>query len=832
VTLPGLIVDEASCLVSKNTRQDASFTRHARLDNLKRNSVILQVCFSAGSESPLTELPAHPLTMLRPGKPTRKMKNPFVASAASSAPRIMAALVLAVSARAQTPPSGTANPNEDVIKMEEFKVSTSIDSYHQTTSSMASKLPMDLKELPSSLSILNSSAINDRNPVTLVDVVNYVVGAVQSQQNINGFSFRGFPNTGSYTQNIQFDGLMGATLKKAGLSAANVDSLEFLKGPNGVLYGQMNPGGLLNIVTKTPKEIRQTAVRFTVGTFAGKFNHFGDRTVETASFDTTGPVGDSKHLFYRLVTDVGHSPSSRPGNWNNALAIYPSISYKWTPRTHVVFKFESAEDFRRQDDGMIPIFTNNTAFGPTAYYFTAPFNTVYQDHKDKATDRGSAVSMKFQAELPGGWTMRVQGRSVWHIDIVRELTVNNANVFSPASAFARPTSLLRRQYNYVKNGHRYNYADTNAFRSFTLGKVTQTVLFGMGGGGEFFGNARIAFGPNQTLAQTVALTHPLLDQADYPADGTGATNQTTYQTAFGQYLSDQIKIGEKLHLSLGVRHDRQKVQGQNTLSPVLTRFWNTLNATTKQTGVVYDVTSNVSVYGSWSQSIKPVTVIAYDASGNSNFPPEGGEQYEGGIKLDTANRNLNVTLAAYEINRTNVLVPSGTNFTVATGNALPGQAISRLDGRQTSKGVEAEVQWQPMPNWRLSAGYAYSKATITASEKNPQTIGMDLANAPRVSGNFWTRYNVAGGQFKGLGFGTGLIYVGKAWAGDPTTAVYYTMPGWARVDTSIYYAWKRYNFALNVQNLLDRRYIASAQSALTLNAGEQRKLTLSVATRF
>src|SRR5262249_22746870 len=162
-----------------------------------------------------------------------------------------------------------------------------------------------------------------------------------------------------------------------------------------------------------------------------------------------------------------------------------------------------------------------------------------------------------------------------------------------------------------------------------------------------------------------------------------------------------------------------------------------------------------SVYGSWSQSIKPQTVIAFDANGNSNFPPESGEQYEGGVKWSNASRNLNVTAAAYEINRTNVIVPSGTNFTVATGNALPGQAISRLDGKQTSKGVEFEVQWQPIPNWQLQTGYANSKALITGSQRNPQTVGLDLANAPRVSGSFWTRYNIPAGELKGLGFGSG-----------------------------------------------------------------------------
>ena len=734
---------------------------------------------------------------------------------------------------AQSTASAAATPaNDEVVKMEAFNVTTTIGTYHEDTSSMASKVPMNTKELASSLSILNSTAITDRNAVILTDVVPYVTGATSSQNSVNGFSFRGFPNTGSYTQNIEYDGLMGATLKKGGASASNVEALEFLKGPNGVLYGQMNPGGLLNIETKSPMEVRQTNVRFTVSTFAGKFNSFGDKTNETVSIDNTGPAGSIKDLYYRLIVDTGHSPSSRPGNWNNALSIYPSLTYRWGPQTSLTLKFEVSEDFRRQDDGVIPIFTNNTAFGPTAYYHTAPLNTVYEDGKDKATDRGSAASMKFEAALGPDWTLRVQSRSVWHLDVVREFTVNNANVFSPTSTFGKPTSLLRRQYNYVKNGHRYNFADANIYRSFTTGRVKQILLLGVGGGGEAFLNARLAFGPNVTVAQAIPLTNPVLDQYDYPANGTGATNQITYQTAFGEYISDQIKIGDTLHVSLGLRHDDQKTHGLNTLSPALSTFANELKATTKQAGIVYDLTSSISPYASWSQSIKPQTNIAFDASGNSSFPPEAGEQYEGGIKFGAPSKNLNITLAAYEINRTNVVVASGTNFTVPTGAAQIGQAISRLDGKQTSKGIEFEVQWQPLPNWQLQAGYAYSKAIISASLKNPTTVGMDLANAPRVSGNFWTRYNIPRGELKGLGVGTGVIYVGKAWAGDPTTTVYYNLPGYARVDGSMYYAWKRYNFALNVQNLLDRRYIASSQSALTLNIGEQRKFTLSVSRRF
>ena len=116
--------------------------------------------------------------------------------------------------------------------------------------------------------------------------------------------------------------------------------------------------------------------------------------------------------------------------------------------------------------------------------------------------------------------------------------------------------------------------------------------------------------------------------------------------------------------------------------------------------------------------------------------------------------------------------------------------------------------------------------------KNPQTIGLDLVNAPRESGNFWTRYNVPDGGLKGLGFGTGLIYTGKTWGGDPSSTVYFPVTSWARLDSAIYYKWRRYEFALNMQNLLDRKYIAAAQTATLLIPGDARKFTLSAKTEF
>ncbi|MFI5335790.1 MAG: TonB-dependent siderophore receptor [Opitutales bacterium] len=442
-----------------------------------------------------------------------------------------------------------------------------------------------------------------------------------------------------------------------------------------------------------------------------------------------------------------------------------------------------------------------------------------------ARERSSPSTTPWRKQERGSQP-RGEGRSVWHLDFVRELTVNNANVYSPTATNATPTSLLRRQYNQVINGHRYNYFDANAYHIFAWKNFRNTVLIGAGGGGEFFGNQRISFGPNQTATQAITLINPITGLYAYPADGTGQTAQDTWQTTIGEYISDQAQIGEKIHVSAGLRYDSQKVHGIDTLNPIKTPYFSQgVNAVTKQLGAVYDLTQKLSAYASWSTSVKPSATIAVDSSGNSSFPPETGEQYEAGLKFETPAKNVNIDLAAYRIDRNNVLVASGTN--------LPsGQAISRLDGLQRSTGYELEVQWQPLPNWQVQAGAAYDKPIIMQSLKNPTTVGLDLANAPRQSGSLYTRYNFPAGGLKGLGVSFGFIDVGRSWAGDPTTKVYYRLDAWTRADAAIFYRWRKYDMALNIQNAFDHRYIASAQSALTLNVGEERKLIFSIGRKF
>jgi iron complex outermembrane receptor protein len=754
-------------------------------------------------------------------------------SAASLAVLTAAALLNLVSARAEdTPPPSaasiptTADTTGEVVRMDAFNVSTSIGAYHEETSSMATKVPTDLKELASSLQILNATAIADRNSVTLQDIFQYVNGLTQSQQNVNGFTFRGIANSGSFTQNIEYDGLQGGTLKKGAQGAADVDNIEFLKGPNSVLYGQMRPGGLLNIVSKSPQAEQRLNLRASFFTYGGKYNNLGSVNGQAGVIDSTGPIDSSKHWLYRVIVDAESSPSYRTGDYDKLVSVYPSLAYQWNEKTSFTVKLELSQDRRRTDDGLMPIFTTGIAYGSNARWTTAPLNTVYQDPTDVSREKGEALATAFHTELAHRWTLRIQTRTVWHTDQAHEFTNNNVSTIFPKASFATlATTGLTRQYNNVINGHRYNYYDANIFGDIGPKSFLNTVLVGVGGGDEYFANQRFAFGPN--VLPVVSLYHPILGQTPYPADGTKVQSNQESFTTFGAYVLDQIKIGNRIHFNAGTRYNQQSGAGLDVFNPNTAPYTRQfVTSETSQVGAVFDVTSLLSAYGSWSQSFVPNDVTSVDANGNSGFAPEQGLQYEGGLKFESADRKLFASAAAYWIKRTNVLVASGLTRPVT------GQAILRLDGEQHSEGIEVEAQYQPLPYWQIQAGVALSKAFVAASLKNPQTVGDDLTNAPRGNGNFWSRYNIPSGPFKGLGLGTGVIYVGKYWGGDPTSAVYFPVPGYTRVDTAVYYKWRRYDLSLNVQNLFDRRFYLAVQTQNVVFAGDERKLSLSVATHF
>lgn len=112
-------------------------------------------------------------------------------------------------------------------------------------------------------------------------------------------------------------------------------------------------------------------------------------------------------------------------------------------------------------------------------------------------------------------------------------------------------------------------------------------------------------------------------------------------------------------------------------------------------------------------------------------------------------------------------------------------------------------------------------------------IDARLANAPRQSGNLWTRYNFPTGELRGFGIGGGIIYTGEQHiVTDNRSTAFLAIPSVTRADLAFYYKWQKYDLAVNINNLTDRSYIAGGDAPTDVVPGAPRKVTLSVRFPF
>ncbi len=717
------------------------------------------------------------------------------------------ALVLACALHAQT---GTPKPDE-VVQLEAFQVTTTLGKYAEVNSSAGSKTPMDLKDLPSTVQVLNASFINDLKAQTLEDLYPYVIGMTREATQANGFTLRGFSssNPDVSLQNMQVDGLPGLASRFGSPNTANVERVEVLKGPSSVLYGLMNPGGLINVVTKSPQQKRSGSFFTSAASYSGDTSSFGDDESFTARIDTTGPIDSSKHWLYRFIASVEDLRSFRHNGYFRNHYFFPSLTYRWDENTDLTLKIDITRQRRFADNGLVAPFNTVSLI--------ARHDTTYGEKNDYEYDNGETYGANFRHRFGNQWVLRVAMRNVQHHDGRYGLESRGVT-----SAAVIANSLVLRRLRDQVNARQYSFVDANVYGEAGPEAFKHTLLLGLNGGYEQTDFFRASFGPN---VASVNLYAPALGTA-YPADlTTGQTDPVTRYYNYGSYVSDQIKIGRRWRASLGARYDRQDQDLRDSYGVAIRRS-QSVHAALPSAGLMFQPRENVSLYVSYSTSFRPIPVSAVDASGKPGFAPEKASQIEAGVKTDFLDHKLTAILALYDITKKNVVETVGGAF-------LPdGTQISALVGEQESTGTELQLTYLPVPHWQLQAGYAYDDARTTKSLSAIQ-VNARLWNAPRQQANLWTRYNVPDGALKGFGSGLGVIYVGnRLGAITNNPALKLEMAAYTRVDAAFYYQWKRYSFALNVANALDRSYVSSARTNFNVFPGEPRKLTLSLNVPF
>ncbi|WP_415909004.1 TonB-dependent siderophore receptor [Oleiharenicola sp. Vm1] len=716
--------------------------------------------------------------------------------------------------RAQPAPAAPAAAEpEKIVHLDAYTVTTTLGRYTDTTTTAAMKMPVAQVDLPFSVQVLNRAFLDDVRSSRLEDAFGYVVGLNKQGTNANAFTLRGFSAAGSNLQSIQVDGLPGPPSRFASPPTVNVERLEVIKGPTSVLYGQANPGGLLNIVTKSPQARAQTSLSVYASTYASGVSGLGDDNSLTTSLDTTGPLDAAGRWLYRVVASYEDKNSFRDYGFERNQYLYPSLTYRWSRDTFVTLKTEYVREDRHADDGLAVPFLN-AALLPAR-------NVSYQAPDARDTDYGESASLAFQTRVLDAWTVRAAYRTTYHTDSRYALETAQGAIVSNATNYRLST--IRPRFRIQENTKRYNFVDANAVGEFTTGRIKHSVILGANGGHEFLDTNRKAFGPQVTPVNLYVSAPDA--PGNYALTPSGLQDRRSDFWNYGLYASDVMKFGERFDASLGWRWDKQDsyqldVIPNEGIKPTESKSLPSL-------GLVFHPTSAWSIYGSYCEGFKPQAPGNVDANDNPNFPPETSSQVEAGVKLELPQHGLTATVALYDIKKRNVLT--------STGKTAPsGNTIANLSGLQESRGVEVSGAWLPKPYWQVQFGYTYIDATVKTST-TATLPGALLDNTPHHGASLWTRYNVPTGKLKGLGFGFGAVYAGKRQAIITNVATArLELPGYTRADVSAYYRTKHFDYALNVGNVFDRTYLAGAMpgGADRLNPGEPRKITFSVRYLF
>lgn len=711
-------------------------------------------------------------------------------------------------------------------------------------SKSAMKMDVPVLDTPFSVSSYSNEFVKSLETQSVADLYNYMTGLKKSGGTAYDITLRGFKSSGDDRNSIMVDGLPGLTGRYGSPPTIGVERIELVKGPMSVLYGQIQPGGFVNIITKKPQAQAATTIELRGNTWLSKNRHAFDHFGLTGSIDSTGALAGDGALMYRLVAQYGDNDGFRDFANQKQTFVAPSLTWEIGPDTTLTVQGEYRRTREKFDNGLAAPFDGLTSATSTIYDIdaVAPITTTYQSPDDFRVEEGKALSAYFKHDF-GNWALNVSGRHVDYSSHQQEFS--SVNVARIAGEFR-----VTRRARELKTDRKYDYVDINLNGEFETFGLEHKLLVGVNLGRDQVGEDRLKFFNSSNRNATtgvcpaggtcldISLYNPdfslFPDFDSLPAVNPALANQQSLLTNriikssnWGVYLSDLITITDWLKVSASVRKFREKAvvrpDARNAPNTINTRI--TKRDFLPSFGVLIQPKDNVTIYGSYAESFVPADPGIFDINGQNNFAPLEGKQYEFGIKTeDLLDGRLNATAAIYRIDQIGQI----TQFQCPLGSC------SAQIGKARSEGFEIEGNYEPIDNWQFIFGYTHINARVlTSIPSQAFQVGRPLANVAKDAANLWTRYDWE----NGFGVGLGVTYTGPRQGILPTDAndlKPLDLPSYLLVDAGIYYKAERFSVNLKLGNIFDKRYFessgAGSSGRVQIQAGQPRYATLT--TRF
>lgn len=616
------------------------------------------------------------------------------------------------------------------------------------------------KDIPVSSSAVSEELIEEQAVDDLRGAVRNTPGVQFSgtyMNNYDNFSMRGFelPRVTGYLRN----GTPTVHLQQS--SFIPVDRVEVLKGPASILYGNVAPGGVINIQTK--QAIAEPHAR--VSTTAGLNDDY------RVLADGGNKIGDTGGA-WRLIAGIRDSGSFKDEVTAEEKTLYGTASLPVGAETTLSGSFEVTKQDFTVDDGVVATDPND----PIGAAMDLPRSRFLGEPEGRGEYDNHHLQVQLDTLL-GGWETSLSYSYAWNERDVRQV---RANDFGWSSPFVNDDGRTVRRYTNSFVGKRlWHNGNLDLNNVFETGPVEHHVGVGAsyrlektGGTGNSFVGDFSSTPPNDQVVPPIDLFEP-----DYSATAPFQYSDpfdTRYSHFSGVYLQDVMHIGEKWVALLGLRwnQDRNRDSDEET------------SALSPRAGLVYRVTDDLSVYGSYAESFEPTSGVDRN---NQRWEPSEGQQKELGLKQSLFDDRALFTAAAYELTRTNTLVtdPADPRFQIQ-------------GGERRSRGVELELAGSITDRLDLRAGYTYTDTEITRADNNE---GNQFGEIPKHRANLWAGYALT----SDLRIGGGIFHTGSRYSGDDNAL---ELDGFTVVDAFARYDLSKNTYVrLNVNNVFDEKYV-------------------------
>ncbi|MFP1132839.1 TonB-dependent siderophore receptor [Asticcacaulis sp. W401b] len=645
-------------------------------------------------------------------------------------------------------------------------------------------------KVPQSVEVISNKALQDSRSETVGDAIRLVPGASRdgSVFDVFGDSYlvRGFP------ANQTVNGMTSNALRQA-RDTVSIERVEVLKGPASVLYGQLQPGAVINVVTKQPR--REFASELTVE--GARFNDW------RATADVTGPLTAGGALRFR-VTGAVDSADSQIDFWHrNHFVIAPTVVADLGDRTTLAVE---ALFMRNELDGFLnglpaegTVLANpNGRLSPSLGLTDPTFDPSIRENTEVTVRLEHRFNETLRARLGASWT--------------HELT-DEDGVFGLLGWDNPYRTLTRAVLSSRSKGDAVTaYGDIAA--QFQTGSVRHELMFGADHTAFDRDNlSEVGLAPSLDLYAPQYEFNQKPDTFPLPDFGSRSAERNRDT---GVFVQDRLVLTDTLRLVGGVRwsqfrQETSTVQGTGGI----VEDSQDQTAWTSQLGVLYSPSDRVNLFANRTTSFLPVSGIT--AEGLS-LDPETGVQYEIGTRTSFYGNRVVLTGALFHLKRGDVAVSDRDN---------PSALISI--GEQVSEGVEISVSATPVTGLRLYGGYALVDAKTT-EDTNDALVGKRMRNVPRHSLVLRGSYQFQSNAARGLTLGAIGTYTGER-AGDLEDS--FELPDYWRVDLNADYPLtETVSVGASIENALDQRYYTHAYSLFEVWPGAPRTWKVNIRARF